>query len=163
VSSTRSENCCTDHENLAQLDGRLIGGLRALVRDRAARFEGLSSVERMTGGINRSIANADAALKSSGQLLNSLSYERVLDRGFALVRDADGEPLMQASATSAGQAVSIHFSDGDVGATIMGSGGDQGGKSRPKAASRAAKAPGTSARSAAKPPAKPEAGQGSLF
>ena len=149
--------------DIAQLDGRLIGGLRALVRDRAARFEGLSPVERMSGGVNRSIANADAALRSSGQLLNSLSYERVLDRGFALVRDTDGEPLMQASATSEGQSVSIRFSDGEIGATITGSGGDQGGKSRPKAASRAAKAPGTSARRAAKPAAKPEAGQGSLF
>jgi exodeoxyribonuclease VII large subunit len=149
--------------DIAQLDGRLIGSLRALVRDRAARFEGLSPFERMTGGMNRSIVNADAALKSSGQLLNSLSYERVLDRGFALVRDGDGEPLMQASATSDGQTVSIHFSDGHVGATIMKDGGGQKEKRPPKEASKAAKAPDTSTRHAAKSIAKPAGGQGSLF
>ncbi len=149
--------------DIAQLDGRLIGSLRALVRDRAARFEGLSPFERMTGGMNRSIVNADAALKSSGQLLNSLSYERVLDRGFALVRDGDGEPLMQASATSDGQTVSIHFSDGHVGATIMKDGGGQKEKRPPKEASKAAKAPDTPTRHAAKSIAKPAGGQGSLF
>ncbi|MFT5486469.1 MAG: exodeoxyribonuclease VII large subunit, partial [Alphaproteobacteria bacterium] len=144
--------------DVAQLDGRLMGGLRALVRDRAARFDGLSPVERMTGGITRSIANADASLKSSGQLLNSLSYERVLDRGFALVRDADGEPVMQAAATSAGQTVSIHFSDGDVGASIL-----DGGGSAKQADPKAGKPAKPAARPAVKSAAKPESDQRSLF
>jgi exodeoxyribonuclease VII large subunit len=117
----------------------------------------------MSGGVTRSVANSAAALKSGGQLLESLSYERVLDRGFALVRDGDGEPVMQAAATSAGQAVSIHFSDGDVDAVI----GDDGPAPKenrpPKEASKAAKAPDTSTRHAAKSIAKPAGGQGSLF
>ena len=37
---------------------------------------------------------------------------------FALVRDENGEPVMQAAETTAGQNVSIDFSDGKVAATI---------------------------------------------
>ena len=152
---------------LAHADGVLISGLRGLVRDRTARFEGLSPIERMTGGVTRSITNADAALKSSGQLLNSLSYERVLDRGFALVRDADGEPVLQAAATSAGETVSIHFFDGDVGASILDDGGAGGQKTKPKAAAKAEQAPKAASKAVAKPATKSagsaEAGQGSLF
>ena len=146
--------------DVAQLDTRLIGGLRALVRDRAARFEGLSPIERMTGSIYRSLANADTSLKSSAQLLNSLSYERVLDRGFALVRDADGEPIIQAAATSAGEIVSIHFSDRDVGASILADSGFVQ-KKKPKAAAKPSLK--TAGKSEKKAGGKSEAGQGSLF
>jgi len=152
---------------LAHADSSMFVGLRSIVRDRTTRFERLSAIERMSGGITRSIANADASLRSSGQLLNSLSYERVLDRGFALVRDSDGEPVMQAAATLAGQTVSIHFSDGDVGASILGDGDDNRQKPTPKAASKIEKSPKPAAKPATKSAksaaGKPEAGQGSLF
>ena len=53
------------------------------------------------------------------------------DRSFPQLRgsadfsaEADGEPVMQAAAMSAGQAISIHFSDGDVGAVIDDGDGD---------------------------------------
>ncbi len=140
---------------LNHADAGMIVGLKSFVRDRATRFEGLSSVERMSGGVTRSIANSTAALKSAGQLLESLSYERVLDRGFALVRDADGEPVMQAAATSAGQAVSIHFSDGDVGAVIEDDGDTPARKPKVSVTRKPKRAP--------KPDADSKAGQGSLF
>jgi exodeoxyribonuclease VII large subunit len=145
---------------LAHADAGMIVGLKSFVRDRTTRFEGLSAIERMSGGVTRSVANSAATLKSAGQLLESLSYERVLDRGFALVRDGDGEPVMQAAATSAGQAVSIHFSDGDVDAVI----GDDGPAPKKPSAPRAKKtAPQKSSGPKPKTESKPTAGQGSLF
>jgi len=43
-----------------------------------------------------------------GQMLNSLSYKNVLQRGFAIVRDGDNNIISTSSATPA----SIEFSDG---------------------------------------------------
>jgi exodeoxyribonuclease VII large subunit len=47
------------------------------------------------------------------ELLESYSYARVLDRGFALVRDAGDEPVMSAAGLSAGDQVSVTFRDGE--------------------------------------------------
>ena len=52
--------------------------------------------------------------------LTSLSYEQVLARGFALVRDSGGNPLVRAAAVEPGSALSIEFADGRVGATADG-------------------------------------------
>jgi len=53
-----------------------------------------------------------------GKRLDNLSYRRVLDRGYALVRDSTGGSVTAAAATSAGMAVSIEFHDGVAGAVI---------------------------------------------
>ena len=61
-------------------------------------------------------------LRSAGQLLNAYSYRKVLERGFALVRDGDGHPLRSAAAVGGGMRLDIEFSDGRVGATADGEG-----------------------------------------
>jgi exodeoxyribonuclease VII large subunit len=55
-------------------------------------------------------------LERAGQLLAAFSYRGVLERGFALVRDATGQPLRAAAAVSTGMRLDIEFSDGRVGA-----------------------------------------------
>ena len=62
------------------------------------------------------------------KLFDSLNYKSVLKRGFALVRDADGQPLNSAEAVLDGQALVLEFADGRADAT----GGRIG--SRPRAA-----------------------------
>lgn len=54
------------------------------------------------------------------KLLGALSYQGVLARGFALVRDAEGRPLREARAVTAGLALSIEFADGRVAARAEG-------------------------------------------
>jgi exodeoxyribonuclease VII large subunit len=65
----------------------------ALLRERRARLEGVS------------------------RQLEALSYRGVLARGFALVRDAAGEPLTRAASVAPGARLTIAFGDGEVGAT----------------------------------------------
>jgi len=48
----------------------------------------------------------------ASSLLVSYSYTRVLDRGFALVRDANDNPVMSATEVSAGDQVNVTFHDG---------------------------------------------------
>jgi exodeoxyribonuclease VII large subunit len=62
--------------------------------------------------LDRQFARLDAA----GQLLSAFSYRGVLERGFALVRDAEGRPLRSAAAVSTGMPLDIEFGDGRVGA-----------------------------------------------
>ena len=59
-------------------------------------------------------------LRNAWQLLNAYSYRKVLERGFALVRDGDGRPLRTAAGVGPGTRLAIEFSDGRVGATADG-------------------------------------------
>jgi exodeoxyribonuclease VII large subunit len=63
------------------------------------------------------IAVHAARLERSYQLLRAFSYQSVLERGFALVRDAGGHPLRSVAAVHPGMALDIEFSDGCVDAT----------------------------------------------
>ena len=59
-------------------------------------------------------------LEGVGKLLDSVSYRRVLARGYALVHDASGRPLRLAAEIGAGQALTLEFADGRVGAVAHG-------------------------------------------
>ena len=82
--------------SLGQLEGRL---RRALFEAQRRRCERLARAERMFAAVN---------------------YTNVLARGFALVRDAAGAPLLRAAAVAPGQALRIEFADGEIGATADG-------------------------------------------
>lgn len=61
---------------------------------------------------------ATSKLDHAGKLLESFSYERVLDRGFVLVTDPAGHPVQKAADTHSAMAVRLRFSDGTVGAMV---------------------------------------------
>ena len=66
------------------------------------------------------------ALANCAALLDSYSYEHVLKRGFALVRDQDEQPLTSAAALSSGMALTLQFHDGRARALV------DGGSASPK-------------------------------
>jgi len=55
-----------------------------------------------------------AALDRADRLLGALSYQGVLARGFALVRDDAGHPLRSALSIAQDQRLDIEFTDGRV-------------------------------------------------
>lgn len=61
-----------------------------------------------------------------GGLLGSLSYRAVLARGYALVRDASGDPVRAAADARAARRLSLEFTDGtvEVGTDAAGPGGE---------------------------------------
>ena len=90
-----------------------------------------TDVKRQRETLDRHARSAEMALKRlietesrrldrAGKLLDAYSYQGVLDRGYALVRDEAGTVIRAKSATSSGQAVRLTFKDGDVGAVIDG-------------------------------------------
>ena len=60
------------------------------------------------------IGTGKARLTALTELLDSFSYERVLERGFALVRDAAGQPVTAAASVTPGMELSLRFRDGEV-------------------------------------------------
>ncbi len=87
----------------------------AVARQRLARLG-----VQMDAAFKAAIARRRSNLQAAGQLLNSLSYQGVLARGFALVRGADGQAVRQAASVTPGAALQIQFADGTVAATAEG-------------------------------------------
>jgi exodeoxyribonuclease VII large subunit len=109
---------------VGQYRDRLRECMAAYMRHETQRYERLHAADRLESCVRRNIADAAARLDGLRQLLDSLSYRKVLERGFALVRDASGRPVKRADQTRAGEAVAVEFADGTVAATIGGTAKD---------------------------------------
>ena len=80
-----------------------------------------SSMARLSPSMLASgLREARTRLLSAFARLESVSYEKVLERGFALVSDDNGHALTRASAMRPGARLQIRFADGTVGATADG-------------------------------------------
>jgi len=146
-------------KRLAELQ-RLSAGLRpaALSSEiRSARERTATLGGRLDPAVARLLERRRERLEGLRLRLESVSYERVLERGFALVRDAEDRPVMGAAGLAAGDAIAIRFHDGEARATVDDVGGtDPAGKktrSKPKPKASAAKAK----------PGKRDARQGKLL
>ena len=109
---------------------RLVSALRAALKDRSQRLDLARLDPERLGQATARLAERLAGL---GQLLDSLSYERVLARGFALVRDAAGSPVLVAASVQSGDALRIQFADGVISATAD---GESSGAARKSAGKR---------------------------
>ena len=102
---------------------RLIQALGVSVRARHGQLDALDAVRRLRSGMTRAVRDTENRLWGAAKLLESLSYERVLERGYAVVRDRAGAPVTRAAAAPPGAGVTIQFSDGARGAKLD-AGGD---------------------------------------
>jgi exodeoxyribonuclease VII large subunit len=66
------------------------------------------------------LREARTRLEAGSARLDSVSYEKVLERGFALVADGGGHPITRAAAVRPGSRLSLRFADGTVGAAADG-------------------------------------------
>lgn len=126
-------------QRIVEGERRLHAAVAVAARERAAGLAALSAEPRLAGALRGVLATAEARLSAADALLSSLSHERVLERGFALVRDTAGGPVTRAAALRPGETVAIEFADGAAAARIAGAAGGSG-KARPhgKAPSRQA-------------------------
>ena len=119
---------------LADSAGRLRPPERRLAEVGAA-LAGLGG--RMAQIIEHQVSLRTAALEQAARLLDANSFERVLDRGFALVAGADGRPLKRSAEAAAGADVSIRFADATRAARLDPGGPAATPRPRPKRAARA--------------------------
>lgn len=90
-------------------------------RDLLARLQDRLSLraEALARQPARIIDPLQQKVRHAGQLLESFSFERVLERGYALVRGPGGQPITQAAAATEGLDVTIEFAGKEkVGATL---------------------------------------------
>ncbi len=74
---------------------------------------------RLRAAMPRLLAERAGGLERCGELLESYSYERILERGFALVHDAGGA-VSSAAQAHAGAAWTVEFCDGKIGVLVTG-------------------------------------------
>ena len=96
------------------------------------------AASRATPAMKRKIESQRTSLASKANLLQALSYQATLDRGFAIVKYASGDVLRTTDGLAPGQSLSVTLADGAFGAEV------------------------TSDSKAQNPP-KPDTPQGSLF
>lgn len=89
----------------------------ARYRDRVVGFSDRSNRAMLT-----LLAQRGARLERAERLLAAFSYREVLKRGFALVRDGEGQPLRGAAGVTSGERLDIEFADGHVAAVADGEG-----------------------------------------
>lgn len=75
-------------------------------------------VESLTRAGRLALEKQTRRVEHAGRMLETLSFERVLDRGYAVIRDADGTPVTSANELSPGQSVTLHLRNGKRGARI---------------------------------------------
>jgi exodeoxyribonuclease VII large subunit len=98
---------------------RAAGGLRpaALRRETSTkRAEIQRLAARLAPAMGRKMRTLREALRSHTRVLDSVSYERVLARGFALVSRPDGILVRSAKSVAEGDALKLRFADGEVAA-----------------------------------------------
>ncbi len=86
-------------------------------RQRASPALARLSPAMLTAGLRE----ARRQLLGSAAHLDSVSYQKVLERGFALVSDRAGRPLTRAAEVAGGAALTLNFADGKVTARADGS------------------------------------------
>jgi exodeoxyribonuclease VII large subunit len=88
---------------------------RAIERGRE-RLDELGA--RLPAAAKRLVEKSERRFEAQAQLLRAASYERVLERGFVLVRDSLGTPVTSVAGARAGIEVVLQFRDGEAGARV---------------------------------------------
>lgn len=70
--------------------------------------------QRMNAAWQRSEQSRSEKLRALSSLLESVNYQRVLERGFALVKDASGKLITSAKDAKTKESLSLTFKDGEL-------------------------------------------------
>ncbi|MBX9926788.1 MAG: exodeoxyribonuclease VII large subunit [Hyphomicrobiaceae bacterium] len=122
-------------ERIAHFSARNTDGLSRLAGRQRARFAGTSARLRPSAVAQRAVRSREQLSATSSRaslalaqrlqavrdrldaragLLNALSYQGVLARGYAVVRDGNGQMVRSAAAVTAGGVLGLEFQDGEV-------------------------------------------------
>ena len=130
-------------QSLDYLDAGLRGGLSSAIKSkhidlarsgsrlrtdplskdaREARRRLADTSKRARPALQRLIDTQRQQLSAKGNLLEALSYQATLARGFAVVRDEGGAILRSAKAVASGEHLTVTLGDGRIDARVLGEG-----------------------------------------
>lgn len=107
-------------EELAGIGSRL--SRRLLDQAVETRRDRLERARLRPALIKRPLADAQGQLDALARLVSQLHPEKPLERGYAIVRGADGKALTQRAAAAQEAALTLQFRDGDLGVVPAGKG-----------------------------------------
>lgn len=105
-------------------------GLRQKQQNFTDQVERLAA--RMRPAALSALERKQTKIENMGKLLDSLSHKKALERGFALVTDAEGNLVRSSSTPQTGDGLNVQFADGDVGVVVT-EGKPPAQKPKPKA------------------------------
>ncbi len=109
---------------LQHRSARLGRAVAALPRPQARLAHAQTSLSAQSRALQlagkRQIEQRRQGLDHTSALLESFSYQRVLERGFALVQGADGKPVLSSKKVRPGDHLNLRFHDGQVAAIAKG-------------------------------------------
>ncbi|MGB0749644.1 MAG: exodeoxyribonuclease VII large subunit [Magnetospiraceae bacterium] len=108
-----------------------------LVSQGAARLAAASRAMHMAA--QNAVSRAELRIDQAGKLLEAGSYQRLLDKGFVLVTDAEGALVTEGRGLATGTALTLGFKDGPVPVAVTGAPGKAPAKPKAKAAPNSAK------------------------
>ncbi len=82
---------------------------RSLIERESNRLH--DRAERLRNASSRLLPDRTRALENAGRMLETLSFKKVLSRGFAVVRDEQGLPVTSADQVAAGQILDLEFKE----------------------------------------------------
>ena len=126
VESLASRRCLSDpmtivsdrETSLLQVEQRLLDALPRSLERKGRELDSLAS--RLSGVGPRIVRPYEARVGSLAATLDALSPLKVLGRGYAIARDADGHVVTNASALAPGDAVSVRLGEGSFEAAVTG-------------------------------------------
>ncbi|MBL4740806.1 MAG: exodeoxyribonuclease VII large subunit [Sneathiella sp.] len=113
----------------ARLRPEILTRTISLHREKIQNFEG-----RMNRAVTVYGQRATDQLSAAARMLDSLSFKRVLSRGYSIVQDDSGQVISSVKKVKAGQSFSVQFKDGEAPA-IFGASGAPASKRKKKPAS----------------------------
>jgi exodeoxyribonuclease VII large subunit len=129
----------TSMQRLDNLASKLDHGLQTWLQRRNTKLTELSAklspqnilrqirdTQRIVAGMGERLAQTErkilhernVTLKNLAGMLESLSFKRVLDRGYAVIRDGKGEIVTSVKTLTPGQDIKIQVKDGEAAATV---------------------------------------------
>lgn len=105
------------HEKSGSLS---MGRLRQMLSFKKNKME--ESGKRLVPAGKRRLLDLSQRLIAASRMMDSMSYERVLERGYAVVINSDGKPVSKAASLNSGEQVTTKFHDGERQMVVDGKG-----------------------------------------
>ena len=101
------------HTGLSFIAKQLANATNAILRESDYKWKRWTEANRLGRGIDRAIADNFGNLNSLSMLLDSYSYQRVIERGFTVIRGPDQRPITRSAQVADGTSAKVEFADGE--------------------------------------------------
>jgi exodeoxyribonuclease VII large subunit len=106
-----------DRRRVAHAGARLASPAGRIAHERRCL---MGESRALDAALRACLADRNNRLRHAAALLDSFSYERVLERGFALIQDRLGHVVTSVKALRPGMAIGVRLADGKAEATVDG-------------------------------------------